>query len=355
MVGIPAVPPRRKGREPGLRRRAASKPWAVGVVVVLAAAFTPITALPAGANPVLVVTTTADTGPHSLREAITTANSTPGPDRIEFHIGGAAPHVIAAASSLPAITETLTIDGTSQPGFSTATHKPVVVLQGSPAGGFDALAIAGAAAGGTLIRGLEIVQWRGRAIVVDGAADVIIAGNYIGTDGTADLGNGTGFMTFLGVIQTSGECRNLLIGGRTPADRNVISGSSGAAVYIDSVGGVRVEGNYVRTNAAGTAAIEPGGSAGIYAEEDGVVIGGTARGAGNVLSGMNRGVYIFGTANISVLGNRIGTNAAGTAAVPNAFGIQLQGGVGLTIGGGESPGREPGSGEVGRRRPGETR
>ncbi len=296
----------------------------------------PIGARHARANPVLVVTKKADTGAHTLREAITIANSTPGPDLIQFDLGGAAPHVITAATTLPPITETLMIDGTSQPGFDPTTHAPVVVLQGVPGGGFDALEIGGWAAAGTQIRGLEIVSWRGRAIYLNSTPDVVIAGNYIGTDGTAALDNGYDFHTFLGVIETGGECRNLLIGGHTPADRNVIAGNHGAAIYIDSTGGTRVQGNYVGTNAAGTAAL--GGGSGVFADQDGVTIGGTARGTGNVLSAGYRGVFLAFNGEISVLGNRIGTNAAGTSAIPNTFGVQVfgvqvQSGSGVTVGG----------------------
>jgi len=104
------------------------------------------------ANPVLVVTSTADSGPHTLRNLISKANATPGPDRIEFDLPGAAPHVIAPTSGLPGITETLTIDGTTQAGFSRATHKPVVVLDGISAGNTSALTMFGTAAGGTQIR-----------------------------------------------------------------------------------------------------------------------------------------------------------------------------------------------------------
>ena len=298
----------------------------VGVAV-----FVPASPPRARANPVLVVESTANSGSHTLRDAMATANSVPGADRIEFDLDGPAPHVIAPTSGLPGITETLVIDGTSQPGFSAATHKPVVVLDGINAGNAGALSIGGPAAGGTQIRGLEIIRFQFRAITVDTAPNVVIAGNYIGTDGNSDLSNGTNFMTFLGVVESFGECRNLRIGGTTAADRNVIVTSHGAAAYLSSIGGTRFLGNYVGTNAAGTAGIA--GGSGVYAETDDVVIGGTARGAGNVLAAGVRGVYIFGPGEISILGNRIGTNAAGTAAIPNSFGIQLQSGTNTTIGG----------------------
>src|SRR5437016_3422460 len=67
------------------------------------------------------VTTTADSGPGSLRQAILDANSTPGADVIQFNIDGAGVHTIAPLTSLPPITDPLTIDGHSQPGASANT------------------------------------------------------------------------------------------------------------------------------------------------------------------------------------------------------------------------------------------
>jgi hypothetical protein len=301
--------------------RAASFRLLAAVLAVVASFLT--AAPPAGANPVLVVTSTADSGPNTLRAAITKANTKPGPDRIEFDIGGPSPHVIAPTSGLPEISETLTIDGTTQPGFSRTTHKPVVVLDGASAGNASALKMSGSAAGGTQIRGLEIIRFQFAAIFINGVQDVVIAGNYIGTDGIADLGNGSGFMNVSGVIEVFGESRNLLIGGRTPAARNVISGNSSSGIYLPNGVGTRVQGNYLGTNAAGTAAVDPGGQDGVNIETGGgVTVGGTAPGAGNLLSGNVRGVVV-GADGWTIVGNRIGTNAAGTAAIPNGAGVQV--------------------------------
>ena len=71
-----------------------------------------------------VVTNTADAGLGSLRQAIQSANSLPGPDLIQFNIPGTGVHTIVAGSDLPFVTDALTIDGTSQPGYS---GKPLIV------------------------------------------------------------------------------------------------------------------------------------------------------------------------------------------------------------------------------------
>ena len=68
------------------------------------------------------VTTTADSGAGSLRQAILDANANPGADTIAFNIVGSGVQTIAPASSLDPITDAVTIDGYTQPGSSANTH-----------------------------------------------------------------------------------------------------------------------------------------------------------------------------------------------------------------------------------------
>lgn len=68
-----------------------------------------------GAN--FTVINTNSSGPGSLYQAITDANSTPGADRILFNIPGSGVHRIDLSHyPLPNISESLGIDGYSQPG-----------------------------------------------------------------------------------------------------------------------------------------------------------------------------------------------------------------------------------------------
>ncbi len=53
-------------------------------------------------------------GSVSLREAIIAANNTAGTDTINFNIGGTGVKTINLASALPAITDTIVINGYSQ-------------------------------------------------------------------------------------------------------------------------------------------------------------------------------------------------------------------------------------------------
>jgi hypothetical protein len=78
------------------------------------------------------VTTTADTGAGSLRQAILDANTAVGADTISFNISGAGVKTISLASALPNITEAVTIDGKTQSGSSPTTL--MIELNGASAG-----------------------------------------------------------------------------------------------------------------------------------------------------------------------------------------------------------------------------
>src|SRR5262249_51575376 len=129
----------------------------------------------------LFVTNLNDSGPGSLRQALTLA-ANPGSDRIVFTVAG----TINVLSPPPAISDPLTIiDGTTAPGFSAA---PVVALHGPGTG--SGLLITSAS---NQVRGLQIdsftngIEVRGTA-----ASGNLIAGNFIGTDGSGARPNDVG-------------------------------------------------------------------------------------------------------------------------------------------------------------------
>ena len=253
------------------------------------------------------VDTTADSGLGSLRQAILCTNAAAGANTILFSIGSGA-QTITPASPLPDITGALTIDGTSQDGF---TGTPLIRLdQGSGAG--TALVVA---AGPSVIRGLEITRW-GTAIHIL-APGTKIEGNYIGTDGASSLGNGAGIDV---------ESKQNTIGGTSADQSNVISGNVFDGIDISGTGAISnlVENNLIGTNSAGTAAVAN--------DERGVAIfGGATNNAvrGNVVSGNEQtGVELSGsgTSGNQVVGNYIGTNDGGTSALANgANGVTIVG------------------------------
>ncbi|MEG4971914.1 DUF4347 domain-containing protein, partial [Microcoleus sp. K4-B3] len=277
------------------------------------------------------VTNTADAGPGSLRNAITQANALAGADIINFNIPAAGVQTIALLTSLPIITEAVSIDGTSQPGFA---GTPLIQLDGTNAGATtNGILITGS---GSTIRGLAINRFQGSGIFILGntATGNSVLGNYIGTDsnGTADLGNGGS-----GVVVDNAPGNT--IGGTAAGDRNIISGNDAFGVLINAAGatGNTVLGNIIGTNAAGTAAL-PNTLTGVQISGgSNNIVGGTTVAERNLISGNgSAGVFIDGataTGN-TVLGNFIGTDINGTADLGNVgFGVAIQNAPGNTIGG----------------------
>ncbi len=158
-----------------------------------------------------------------------------------------------------------------------------------------------------------------------------IQGNRIGlsTNDTVRANGGQG-------IWVGDYCSNHTIGG-TGAAANVISGNAYNGVALESATctGVTIAGNYIGTNAAGTAA-RPNGVHGVH-----LAVGAhdnTVGGAGlvTVISGnTSAGVCIDDTATTAntIVNCLVGTNAAGTAAVPNYRGVVINSGTANTVGG----------------------
>jgi CSLREA domain-containing protein len=288
----------------------------------------------------------------TLRAAIQEANATSETDTINFNIGGTASvKTINVGSSglgpLPIITNPVTIDGYSQ-GSNTATTSDdakentlaqgndavlKIQLNGTNAGAGSAVQGLTIRASGTTIKGLVINRFGGNGIDVqfNGGNRNRVEGNFIGTNasGTVDLGNGNNG------VRISAE--NNLVGGTSTGARNIISGNEDDGVEIGSANENTVEGNFIGTNASGTAALGnvENGVAISNAFEN--TIGGTVLAARNVISGNgDDGVQIFGAGGTGneVLGNFIGTTADGTGDLGNSLdGVLITGAPNNTIGG----------------------
>ncbi|MBI4549058.1 MAG: hypothetical protein HY707_13830, partial [Ignavibacteriae bacterium] len=166
-----------------------------------------------------------------------------------------------------------------------------------------------------------------------GTRGIQVLGNYIGTDvnGTANFGNaGNGIYIRSSPINT--------IGGTSPGARNIISGNTlfGISLDLSPTTGNTIQGNFIGTNASGMTPL--GNSKGIVINNaPNNVIGGTAAGAGNVISG-NIGTALeirdTGSTGNRVEGNYIGTRLDGVNALPNgATGVFVNGAPNNMIGG----------------------
>ena len=262
---------------------------------------------------VFTVRTTDDFGAGSLRQAIIDANAASGTNSIRFAIDGTGVQSIHPGSPLPDVTSPLAIDGTTQPGF---VDTPLIELNGSAAGSSaNGLVIRANNSG---VKGLIINGFARAGIELTMGGANTVAGNYIGTNavGTTAVANGEGILLSF----TS----NNVIGGTNAAARNLISGNSGDGIDVSPNVITRnntIEGNYIGTDVTGTHAL--GNRTGVALDEALNILGGTAPGTGNLISGNDIGAEISARGMI-VQGNFIGTDASGTAPLGNRIGVLVQ-------------------------------
>lgn len=273
----------------------------------------------------------------SLRGALTAADANAGSHIIQFDLSTSDPGYIAStahwrfapATNYPFVTNDLVIDGYSQAGSAANTNTPDqggsnavlrIEIRGPGASSqLTGLQVTNSAAALTL-RGIAISGFQAN-LALDTFATHHIEGCFIGTDITGmlagDTSNGSGFG-----IRSSGPS---VIGGVTPAARNVISGNPYLGISNSNGAALTVQGNLIGTNATGTAAL-PGQDYGVFLDNlgGGGIIGGASAQARNVISGNTfSAVYVFaqfGGANpqiLRVLGNYFGTDVGGTQPIGN--------------------------------------
>ena len=163
------------------------------------------------------------------------------------------------------------------------------------------------------------------------AAGNVVQGNYIGinADGSAALQTASVDINKVknGVSISSRDNIDNLVGGTTQGEENVIGGFEEWGIDISFAGaGNRIIGNIVGLNAAGDAAI-PNVEGGIYEGSSGAnLIGSSASRGGNVVSGNSGiGIHLFSSEESVISGNIVGLDPEGFSAFPNAgHGIYLQ-------------------------------
>jgi parallel beta-helix repeat protein len=276
----------------------------------------------------LMVTNTNDSGTGSLREAILNANALAGVDSIFFDIPTSDPGYVPGPpsywsiqpdSALPIISDTVLIDGYTQPGAQENTVAwpgaldavLKVELDGTNAG--SASRGIEITAGSCTIRGLVINRFGLEGIYITNTGSNAVEGNYLGTDisGTSDLGNGDD-----GVTIFTGQN---VVGGNDPPDRNVISGNAnhGVVLRYAAASGNIIRGNFIGVDVSGSSPLgNDNRGVRLFQNPSNNTIGGIGVGEGNVIAySGDDGIGIHSAAGNMVRGNSIFSN--------NGLGIDL--------------------------------
>jgi parallel beta-helix repeat protein len=277
----------------------------------------------------------------TLRAAIQQANATAGADTINFRIG-AGVQTILLSTALPIVTDPVIIDGTTQPGYA---GTPLVELIGREDGSASLSWGLHITAGGSTVRALAVGPIGGVGIRLSGAGGNKVESCYVGL-----RANGVTASPVGGGCVGIDDSANNTVGGTAAAARNVLSGC-GAGVSLNLAGSTQnlVQGNYIGTNAAGSAAA--GNLTGVVLSNGASdnTVGGTTAGAGNLISGNREyGITISAGSGNKVQGNYIGTNASGAASVPNGRdGVNITNSTNNVIGGDTAAARNVISGNGG--------
>ncbi len=190
--------------------------FAAGAAIAALSVIGVVTVPMSASAAVFSVTTTADSGAGSLRDAIASANGTAGPDTISFSAAIPANSVIELDSTI-SITEDLVIDGSGVSGLTVA---------GGDAANYALLSVEPSAAGQSFVFTRFII------------------------DGNAGIGGWTGY----GIVGSTGlggnAAQNLTLDGMTVRD---VTGNFGPALNVfttDAAGTITITDTTIENNTA---------------------------------------------------------------------------------------------------------
>ena len=197
--------------------------------------------------------------------------------------------------------------------------------------------------GGTNVAARNVISgnnFQGVAVSGTGTDGNSVRGNFIGVNATGDAAIPNGWAG----VQMYGGAKGTIIGGTNPGEGNIISGNSGQGIAVSDsfTSDTVIQGNLIGLNSSGTTAVSnKWAGIEIFGGAKATLIGGTANGARNIISGNGaQGIAISGSGSVNTLvhGNFIGVNPSGAAALPNRFaGISIFGGAKSNVIGGVLP------------------
>ncbi len=183
----------------------------------------------------------------------------------------------------------------------------------------------GTAVGGASLAARNIIS--GNTVSGVTSSTGTVTGNFIGTDGTGTVAVPNGNNG----VKTTGPVR---VGGTAAFERNIISGNAAFGVFVHAA--ATIQGNWIGPAADGSPLGGQQLGLRVISGAEGALIGGTEPTAGNVISGnATAGIANIGAVEgFSVRGNTIGLAPDGTTPMPNGTGITLDvDSTGIVIGG----------------------
>jgi len=309
--------------------RALSPIAAVCLTLSLAVAAWPAT------GTIHTVTTTADSGAGSLRNAIQAANLTPDADVIRFD-ASLSGQTIYPLTQLPAV-----VDGaTTIDGDINDDGRPDIALCGSKQASGDGLTLNSHPDGnGCTVQGLAIFSFPEHGLVINDSDDNHVRTCHLGVNLPG------------GVLKANGQYdiyifggQDNLVGGSTGMERNVIAGGNGAVsgtagVKIDGGQNNRVQRNYFGLKRSGSAVLGLGRTGVSIDGGTGNTVGGSGAATRNVFGGLTTGVSMaFGATSNTVSGNYVGMTAGGGASLPLTYGVVIGSDASGNVVGGTSAG-----------------
>eukprot|EP01037_Dinobryon_pediforme_P004977 gene4977-5023_t len=293
-----------------------------------------------------VVTSNADSGPGTLRQALldAAANGTATVDNINFNLTGTGLGgiTITVQTQLPDVTANVIIDGTTQPGaFLGNSNAKVIITPATPAQNFNGFNVSSLVGVNDQVEfyGLYIEgfapnqQPLGNGIVTNANCKLVI-----GAPGKGNVISGNNFALvgyFQNAIIQSNFIGVLPDGGPLQQDGNVIL--CGSTSGINFGGGVsagnktvNIANNYFSTDYTGTISIAVAYNACILVNDPATTLNVTA----NVFSATEAAIAAFNQPTLVVKGNFFGTDKTQTFPLGNgAQAINEVNGVNATIGG----------------------
>ncbi len=261
---------------------------------------------------VQTVTNTNDSGTGSLRQAILGANGTPGKNLIFFDIPGTCPRSINLNTALPVISESLSIFAYTQAGSATNTAEisdnaiRCIILRPVNVG--------------AIAKGLQVAGNAGSGIQL--GVDGMALGGFATTaielvGGEAHFVQGAQFGGTVGGVSLPANGTNIFlgaslgarVGGPSDSQRNVIGGASVAGIALELSLDNNIVNNLIGVTPSGTAAIP---------NAIGIRLNGASQNTieDNVISGNGNGIVLLSPSGFASSRNIIGNNRIGLRAIP---------------------------------------